>query len=161
MKHVGYIFLLGLMSFTQDPPRLIAYKQAVSKGMKRMEVTMDGETKRDKSSPSNTYLFWLVSKNIEDIKIISIIINGRAVHFDTTHVHGPIRIEDGIRSPMQSTSGRIVQDSTTSSIKLNIKDSIISAETSEEYAIVKYRTKGKCAKKLKKTIEFLPARVTQ
>lgn len=157
------ILLLGFMPVLKDTPaKLLAFKQLISKAKPNaVQMTMEGDTKSKASKHAANYLIWLATADLSNTKIISVQLNDRKVLFDTAHVYGEIKLTDGIRSPMQKTNGRIVQDSTGASIRIYIKDSTADMEMMQESIVVRYRKKGSCVKKIKKSIEVLPAMVTE
>ena len=163
MSQLLTILLIGFMPVIKDPPaKLLAFKQSISKAKPNaVEMTMEGDTKTKVSKHSANYLIWLVTADLSNTKIISVQLNDRKLLFDTAHVYGEIKLTDGIRSPMEKTTGRMVQDSTGASIRIYIKDSIDAAEMMQESIVVRYRKKGSCIKKIKKSIEVLPAMVTE
>lgn len=151
------------MPVLKDPPaKLLAFKQSMSKAKPNaVEMTMEGDTRTKASKHSANYLIWLATADLSNTKIISVQLNDRKILFDTAHVYGEIKLTDGIRSPMQKSTGRIVQDSTGASIRIYIKDSMAATEMKQESIVVRYREKGSCVKKLKKSIEVLPAVATE
>lgn len=162
MIHLLYIYLLGLMPLIDQPPvKLIAYKQAVSKAKATMEMTMNGKVKKRELKPTNNYLIWLAIKDLANTTIVSVKVNNTPIAFDTAHVWGAVIIEDDLRMPNQKNRGTVIQDGTGSSIRIYLKASPVVDDTATESITIRYKQKNKCSKKIKKSIEWLPARIRQ
>ena len=161
MINLAYIILFSLLSFQKDPPgKLLAFKQPVSKARSKPEVSMDGDF-QIKTTASSNYLIWLVSNHPSKTKIYSVKINKQLISFDTAHYTGPIKIKEGVKSPIGESSDRIVQDNIASYIRIYVKQNITSLENGSESISISFKEKGHCRKKIKKSIEILPARVTE
>lgn len=162
MPNLFYIILFSLLSFKKDPPtKLFAFKQPVAKARSKPEVYMEGDLQIKKTPVSSSYLIWLVSNNPSKTKIYSITINDQLISFDTAHQTGIIKIDEGVKSPFGEGSGRIVQDSNASYIRIYVKENIRTTENGLESISIRFKESGRCRKKIKKSIEILPARVTE
>lgn len=121
----------------------------------------DEELSIKKAARSYRYLIWLVSDNPQKTTVQYVKINNFAVSFDTAHHRGPLEIFDDIKQPWGADNNKIVKNKNATYIRIYLKGYMPAEENKAECLTIRFKEGKACSEKIKKSIEMLPAKLTE